>query len=230
MNHVFTLVCALFIQVCFAQKESWEIGTELVIGACAPITYKKLDDGYRTKGNEGVGYLSTGLLSRKFFKNHYGIEWGLQVSHLVVKRSKYEQITNTNGANEYVFFFHQQNYFLGEIPLRFIYKKAIKKFDLGAIVGFTPAIVISFLDIHRNNGSPLTTLPGSVSYDRRKTNQLNVFADLGFLFRVNVYKKLYFEAKPMVKISCLTLQQEEKTPFLGHVVASGSHLGLMWKL
>lgn len=210
-----------------AQRGGWETGLGLTLGSCAQL---KSNDGFKTSDNPTILQFSTGVLARKFFKENYGFEFGAQISYFGLKRYKSPYTVYPNGTSGYPTYMSKRDYLFAELPLRFAYKYSIKKFDLGAFAGLSPAVLILASEMKSNNSGLTDTMSYSSNIYPRST-PMNLFADLGILFRVNVYNRLYFEAKPIARISLFNLDKASgANSYVEKFLTAGTILGITWRL
>lgn len=149
-----------------------------------------------------------GAFGRRFFKEHYGLEIGLQYSAFGLKEKRDGYLKPET---------HVQSYEFIEIPLHFIYKRPLKKnkLELGGMVGLSPTFCARGKE--RYSFTPKSWMSPS---------PFNLLVDVGFLFRANVVSHLFIETKPMMRIATLALQSDgtwEK------MVSAGLSLGTVWQ-
>lgn len=222
------LLSASFTAV--AQTKGWELGGSATFGTTFGILSGNKPQGLVPNTDPApVLQFSTGVFARKFFKNRFGMEFGAQFSSFGLRRSSRVIVVDANGLPQGgMSFNNKRSYTYIEMPIRFVYKQNAGKVELGGFAGLSPALLLAARETNSNNGGPGG---GSKTESaKNKTRPFNLFVDLGFLFRTNVYKSLYFEAKPILRISTAPHQKIPQYPNTTEIMMSmGANLAVTWQ-
>lgn len=230
---VTALLLALAAGVGRAQtKTGWELGGGATFGTTFGIFLDKKPEGLVTNTNPApVLQFSTGVFARKFFREQFGIEFGAQYSSFGLRRGARLIMVDANGMPlGEAYLNNRRRYDYVELPLRFVYKKHLGKVHIGGFAGLSPAILVNSWGLESSNagsnfGGAYTT-GGSLNAE---TNPFNLFADVGLLVRADVYKSLFFEAKPHFRTSTIPVQNPSATLDSREIMTSiGVNLAVGW--
>ena len=232
-KYIIALVFAFSALMLKAQKTGWELGANLTLGT----TFHALsgeNSQVQAAPNSNPGpavQFSTGIFARKFFRKSYGLELGVQWSSFGLRQwNRVVVLDSTGNTLGYASYTEQRRYGYVEIPVRFVFKKKVGKVHLGCFAGLSPALLIASAKIESNNNGGLNGGQTQTHSLKAETNPFNLFADLGFLVRVDVYKRLYFEAKPQFRVSALPLQKKDISPNSAETLMSmGANLAVGWQ-
>lgn len=185
----------------FSQETGWETGLTASGGAFfSSGKFSLLDKALRW-------HYGAGVYGRKFWKNNYGIELGLQYSQY----SEYyrsddlyfgSQVTPTGFTGTPSTYIYQEHYRYVEIPVRFVFKKDMGKFGIGCFAGVAPAFLVQARSrsILRNEEDPSDTRDDFSDL----VPKVNLMADVGLVLRANVSKHFSIDTRPFYRISTLS--------------------------
>jgi len=234
----YTIACAMLLAFAtgMAQtpapvktKTGWELGGGATFGTTFSLFLDGKPPGYITNTNPApVLQFSTGVFARKFFLDQFGIEFGAQYSSFGLRRATRMVMVDGNGmpVGE-AYFNNRRRYAYVEMPVRFVYKKNVGKVSLGCFAGVSPAVLIASHGTETTNagsgfGNGQVGQSGSL---KDETTPFNLFADVGMLIRTDVYKNLYFEAKPHLRASTIP-QQKDSNIHTGRELMAGVGVNL----
>lgn len=214
-----------------AQTSGWESGVTLSGGAA---------DYFYTGTNPNLGvvikdypshvprfYYAAGVYGRKFFKEKFGLEAGLQYSSFATG-SNVGTFYNTDGTYAGKGQFSARHNFM-ELPVRFVFKNDFNRFSIGCFAGLAPAVLIQGYgrtvlhmadgerNIQRDNFSPVS-------------NRFNLFADAGLLLRADITSHFAIDARPFFRVSALNVFRKSADAYFNQLFWSGGvTVNTVWK-
>ena len=215
-------LCVIGFSNVSAQDTGWETGVNINLGGTHNLITNIKPTGQEfvniIQKNEFWGWqYSAGFYGRKFFKKNYGIEVGLQYTSFGLQRridnvsfgSDIDPINGFTGKPNTLKSSYRHNYF--ELPIRFVFKKEIKKVELGFFTGLAPAVLthsyyrtVFIEDKKRTVGKENYT---------QFSNDFNLIADLGLLLRINITNNLAIDFKPNFRATVLPTYSEDTSPY-----------------
>lgn len=229
------IICSIFYaSLSFAQDSGWEAGVTVAGGASDVIITrvqntlfaKEFADNAR-RNIKPKFYYSAGIYGRKFFNDMYGVEVGVQYASFSVGAARNKHYDINGNYVGYSTLAVRYNYV--EIPVRFVFKKELNSnFAVGAYAGVSPAFLT-----HGYQRS-VTKINGNrdVSKDNINDNlrKLNLFIDVGALFRYNISEHLAIDAKPFFRISPIDTYTTSANPYYqALLVTGGLNVNTVWK-
>lgn len=203
MKKLLLFFSTIFIFTFLAQSQTsgWESGVMVSGGLWGGGSYTGNYE-YNVKW-----YASGGVYGRKFWKEKFGLELGLQYgSYIHATRegnvyfgSQIDPQTGLIGDPSTVKSRHTQQLF--EVPVRFVFKKDWNKFGFGCFVGVAPAVFTdsrTYTEVYGYAPTAYTSRYKSFIHDR-----FFLSADLGLLFRANISEHFALDMRPFFKTSLL---------------------------
>lgn len=136
----------------YAQTSGWETGITLSGGRSMNIISHVSPEGEPfagiIKSTDWASWsYSAGIYGRKFFKNMYGIEVGVQYTSFglfdkasITFGDDVDPVNGFTGIPGFLRMNYRHNYV--EVPIRFVFKKDLKKtFSIGCFAGVAPAVL-----------------------------------------------------------------------------------------
>ena len=237
---IILLVLIPFTHRLHAQNTGWESGITLSGGRSSHIITQINSQGQPFAGlikqfENPSWHYSAGVYGRKFFKQMFGIEFGLQYTSFGLFRKDENvypgnQVDPQNGfiGEPYTLKMNYRHNYL-ELPLRFVFKKDIKKFGIGFFAGISPALLLTAY-----NRTVITQNDYRDVYKadelKQKSNTFNLFADIGLLLRGNITPHFSLDTKPFFRIATLPTYNETISPnFRERFVSAGVSVTSVWK-
>jgi len=235
MNIKFLLATIIFTSVCFlggiAQTSGWESGVNLSGGTSFAVRKNFGNNNPWVYGTQSkpIFQYSAGAYGRKFFKEKFGIEFGVQYTSMGVG-ANYEGIFTDEQGNPMgtykLRFADRLNYV--EIPVHFVFKQRVGRFDLGFYAGVAPALLTHAYtrSVSHVMGERHTEKYSIAEHSRR----FNLFADAGFLFRVNVTDHFAIDLKPYFRASTLPVYDAPESNVADRrLLSTGISVATVWK-
>jgi hypothetical protein len=223
-----------------AQNTGWESGITLSGGRSSHIITQINSQGQPFAGQikqfeNPSWHYSAGVYGRKFFKQMFGIEIGLQYTSFGLFRKNKNayfgnQIDPQNGftGDPYTLKMNYRHNYL-ELPLRFVFKKDIQKFGIGFFAGVSPALLLTaynrtvvtqkdYREVHKENGL------------KQNSSKFNLFADIGLLLRGNITSQFSIDTKPFLRIATLqTYSEPTSSNFEERFISAGVSVSTVWR-
>lgn len=239
-NGIALFILAFGCYTAQAQTSGWETGITLSGGRSINLVTGTSAHGDPFAGiiksnNQSSWSYSAGAYGRKFFKEMYGIEVGLQYTSVGLFKkaqgyfgSQVDPTTGMIGQPVTIKINYRHNYV--ELPVRFVFKKDVRsKFGIGCFAGVAPALLT-----HAYIRSVQITEDGrQVSKDGSNTgfsNRFNLFADVGLLLRVNIASQFSLDMRPYFRMTALPTYTKDTSPhFEERFMSAGLAVSSCWK-
>lgn len=234
------LLSGLFFGLCItanAQTSGWETGVNASVGisdqfyTSVPAPLKNGYKQFQKFFAPDLAY-SAGFFGRKFFKDSYGLEFGVQYTSLSQATKEAEAIDETGstiGTRR-----SNVRYNFVEIPLRFVFKKDLGNvFGIGCFAGLAPAFLT-----HARQRNIIDPTEGDrlvQREDQASATRFNLFADVGLLFRVNVCPRFALDLKPFARLALFNSQngpwaKSDYAPAQKRFYTGGLSVSAVWKM
>lgn len=220
----------------WAQTSGWETGINLSGGA-SDYVYTDVSPGLKPfvadikQTTTAQFYYAAGVYGRKFFKQMYGMELGLQYASFALgsKKTDYTDINGNSGGKAWI---NVRHGYL-ELPVRFVFKKDLGTvFSIGCFAGVSPAVLVTATErtvMVPTEGERTVTKESYLD----DSNRFNLFADAGLLLRANISQHFALDLKPFFRMSALPIYTDNILPpygtFKQHYITGGASVSTVWK-